>query len=144
MDALKLVALDEDDLKIVSAHVQDAVMKVADLEFAPKGRHFTVAMNRFAWEKAGGVFSRRNERHRAVLNFDRVLSVRSTGIDMKEPENVLSLLAVQFVPGDPPAGSIDLIFAGNATVRLEVECIEARLADVGGAWTAAARPTHRT
>lgn len=143
MDTLKLVALDEDDLKIVSAHVQDAVMKVADLDFSPKGKHFTVAMNRFVWEKAGGVFSRRNERRRAVLNFDRVLSVRSAGIDTKRQEDVLSLLTVRFAAGAAPAGTVDLVFAGNATVRLEVECIEARLADVGGAWEAASRPSHR-
>jgi hypothetical protein len=143
MDALKLAALDEDDLKIVSAHVQDAVMKVADLGFSPKGKHFTVTMNRFAWEKAGGTFRRRNERRRAILNFDRVLSVRSFGVDLKKKEDVLSLLAVRFAAGEVPAGAIDLVFAGNVTVRLEVECIEARLADVGGAWEAASRPTHR-
>jgi hypothetical protein len=143
MDALKLAALDEDDLKIVSAHVQDAVMNVADLDFSPKGKHFTISMNRFVWERAGGVFSRRNERRRAVLNFDRVLSVRSSGIDMKQKEDVLSLLAVRFSAGETPAGTIDLTFAGNATVRLEVECIEARLADVGGAWEAASRPIHK-
>lgn len=144
MDSLKLVALDEDDLKIVSAHVQDAVMKIADLDYSAKGRHFILAMHRFAWEKAGGVLRRRNERRQAILHFDRVLSARTAGIDKSRKDDVLSLLALTFTPGAAaPAGTIDLLFSGNATVRLEVECIEARLTDTGGAWEAASRPIHK-
>lgn len=140
--ALKLVALDEEDLKIVSAHAQDAVMKLADIDYRAGEKRLLVAMNRFVWEKPDGVFTRRNERRRSVLHFERVLGVRSTGIDRDNREAVLSLLAIRFVPSEAPAGTIELIFSGDAAIRLEVECIEARLADLGAAWDTRSRPAH--
>ena len=143
MDALKLAALDEQDLEIISAHVQDAVMKVGDLKFAAGSRQFVLPMNRFAWERKSGLFSQHNERRQSILSFSRVLSVKANGIDRDKPEDVLSLLAVRFVPVAPPAGAIDMIFAGGATIRLEVECVEARLTDTGAAWQASSRPAHK-
>ena len=144
MDALKLVALDEEDLKIVSAHVQDAVMKVADLSYAAREKRFVIVMNRFAWEERGGFIKRNDQRRRSVLSFDRVAGVRTSGIDRQQPEEVLSLLALRFEGDDLPAGTIELVFSADATMRLDVECIEARLADVGGTWQASSRPTHGT
>lgn len=142
MDALKLIALDEQDLRIVSAHVQDAVMKVEELDFAAREKKFIVTMNRFAWEASRGIFRRHDQRRRSVLTFDRVVGVRTSKIDMRNTDDVLSLLAVRFEETDTPAGAIELIFSGNAGVRLEVECIEARLSDVGAAWEASSRPVH--
>jgi len=142
MDMLKLVALDEEDLAIVSAHVQDAVMKVGHLDYSPASKQFVLAMNRFAWEAMDG---RRpgNERRQSVLAFSRVLSVKAHGIDREKKEEVLSLLAVRFRSGEAPAGTVELIFSGDGVIRLDVECIEARLADTGGAWRASSRPKHR-
>ncbi|HWK66124.1 MAG TPA: DUF2948 family protein [Rhizobiaceae bacterium] len=143
MDALKLVALDEEDLQIVSAHTQDAVMKVADLEYFPRDKRFVVAMNRFAWEESGvGFFKKRNERRRSVLHFESVGGVKTTGIARDKPEEVLSLLAIRFQPGDAPAGEVELLFSGGAVIRLDVEYIEARMADLGAAWQASSRPVH--
>lgn len=143
MDALKLVALDEEDLKIVSAHTQDAVMKVADLEYFARDKRFVAAMNRFAWEESSGFFKRRNERRRSVLHFESVQGVKTTGIVRDNPDEVLSLLAVRFQSGEAPAGVIELIFSGGGVVRLEVEYIEARMADLGAAWQASSRPAHK-
>ncbi|MDI6025233.1 DUF2948 family protein [Corticibacterium sp. UT-5YL-CI-8] len=143
MEILKLAALDEQDLEIISAHVQDAVTKVGELKFVASSRQFALPLNRFAWEQKSGVFSPRNERRQSLLSFGRVLSVKTSGIDRDKKEEVLSLLAVQFVPVASPAGAIDLIFAGDATIRLEVECIEARLSDTGAAWQASSRPIHK-
>jgi hypothetical protein len=143
-DMLKLVALDEEDLAIISAHVQDAVMKVENLEYSLPKKKFMLTMNRFAWEVASGRLRRNNERHQSVLSFARVLSAKTHGIDPKKKDEVLSLLAIRFRPAQAPAGTIELIFSGEGTIRLEVECIEASLADTGGAWRASARPTHRT
>ncbi len=144
MDALKLVALDREDLQIVSAHVQDAVMKVGDLHYTPREKRFVVAMNRYAWEGRGGLFRRKRERRNSVLHFDRVLAARTAGIDPARPDEVLSLLAVTFRPGEAPAGIVELAFAGGGTIRLDVECIEARLSDLGAAWQASSTPIHRT
>ncbi len=143
MDALKLVALDAEDLNIVSAHVQDAVTKVGELEFLPRVRRFVVPMNRFVWEKKSVFFRQNNERRRAVLHFDRVLGAKTSGISRGRPDDVLSLLAISFVPLDAPAGIVELIFSGGGTIMLDVECVEARLADIGGAWEASSRPAHR-
>ena len=142
MEQLKLLALDADDLEIVSAHVQDAVMQVGAFDWRPREKRFLIEMNRFVWEKAGGVLRRHNERRRSVLHFDRVLAVRSTGIDRAKRQDVLSLLTVGFAEDDAPAGTIELLFAGGGSVALDVECIEARLTDLGAAWAASSRPVH--
>ena len=143
MDALKLLALDEEDLGVVSAHVQDAVMKTGDLEYLPARQRFVLPMNRFAWEVKSGLFRQRNERRQSVLHFDRVLGAKTSGIARDRPEEVLSLLAISFVPLQAPAGLVELIFSGGGAIMLDVECIEARLADLGGAWQATSRPLHK-
>ena len=141
---LKLVALDEQDLEIVSAHVQDAVMKVGDLSLLQAEKRFVMVMNRFVWEKKPGFFSRSYERRRAALHFERVLAARVTGFSLDKQEDVLSLLALRFEPGEAPGGIIEMTFAGDAAVRLEVEVIEARLSDLGAAWETTSRPLHKS
>ena len=144
MDLLRLAALDEEDLSVISAHVQDAVAKVGEMTFSKREKRFAMVMRRFAWEKEkGGLFRRTShERRLAALNFDRVLAVRSTSIDKNRPETVLALLAVRFMPSDAPSGTIELAFSGGATIHLDVECIEARLSDLGAAWETPVRPRH--
>jgi len=148
MPLLKLLALDADDLEIMSAHLQDAVVKVKDMIWQGGDKRFVAALCRFAWEaeicdtadkdKSGHV----PQRHLSALRFDRVLSVRATGIDRGRPEDVLSLLALQFSETEAPGGIIELVFAGQAALRLEVECIEAQLADLGPVWQAGSCPCH--
>jgi hypothetical protein len=144
-DRLRLQALDADDLAVVSAHVQDAVLRVGDVLWLPSEKRFVVAMNRFAWETRPQrrFFSKTYERRRAVLHFDRVLAAASSGVEKTRRDAVLSLLAVTFEPGDAPSGDVVLAFAGGATIRLSVECIEARLSDLGPAWATAHAPRHR-
>ena len=142
MQALRLVALDEEDLNIVSAHVQDAVTKVGEIKFDARDKQLVLPVNRYAWEKKRSLFSRRGERRRSVLHFDRVLGVRSSGINQSKGDTVLSLLAIEFAAGDAPTGTIELTFAGGGAMMLDVEVIEVQLADVGGVWEATARPRH--
>lgn len=142
MNLLKLVALDERDLEVVSAHVQDATVKVGDLEYSAAAKRFAVAMNRFAWETKKGFIRPKYERRRSILHFDRVLSAKLFGISRDKKEDVLELLAVRFAAAQEPVGTIELTFAGNAAIRLEVEVIEARLTDTGAAWEASSRPVH--
>lgn len=140
---LKLLALDEEDLRVVSAHLQDAVLKVGDIAYRPVEKRFVVTMNRFVWEKAGGGLRRRAfERRRSVLHFDRVLGVKAGGLDQRKKGEVLELLAIRFAPAREPTGTIELVFAGGAAIRLEVECIEAQLTDLGAAWETRAKPAH--
>lgn len=141
MTPLRLAALDEEDLLVLSSHVQDAVTSAGALRYEARSRRFVVPINRYAWEADRGFLARRRERRNSVLHFDRVLKVRSLGMP-RSKKDVLSLLSVGFRPTDPPAGTIELTFSAGTTLRLEVECIEAQLSDLGGAWQAGSRPTH--
>jgi hypothetical protein len=141
MDSLKLVALDRDDVEIISTHLQDSVLKVADIRWRPGENRLVVALNRFDWE---GALEKDPEyrRRRAVLRFDRVRNLKCRNVDPKNGEAVLNLLAVEFAETDAPAGVVTLVFSGGAALRLEVECLEAELADLGPVWAAAACPSH--
>ncbi len=142
MSELKLLALDEEDLDIISAHMQDAVFKLADLEYDNKNGLFALKTNRFVWEKAAAK-GKSFERRRAALVFKRVQAVKSIGFDRKNRDAVLDLLAVQFEKAaEGPEGTIELLLAGDGAIRLSVECIEVQLTDMGGAWETAARPQH--
>ena len=141
-DQLRLAAVDEEDLSVLSAFVQDAVLKVGDMVYLPKERRFALAMNRFTWEKAEDGARRDFERRRTALTFDRVLGVRTSGVDRAESGKILEMLAIQFEPTDAPQGKITLVFAGGALLEIEVEVIEARLADLGTAWATHAKPNH--
>lgn len=140
---LKLFALDEGDLAVISAHVQDAVAKAGEIRWTPSSGHFAIPMNRFAWEGAGRRLRRANDqRHRAVLSFGRVRRARVSGLAQGDREAVLSVLALVFEAGERPGGAITVICSGDAAIRLDVECIEVRLADLGAAWGASMRPKH--
>ncbi len=142
MDSLKLLALDTEDLSVVSAHLQDAVFKTDGLAYDARHHVFSLAVNRFAWEKAG-TRGKSFERRRAVLAFKRVEAVRSLGIDRKDREAVFSLLAVNFAQkGEGPEGTVELVLSGNASIALDVECVEVQLADTGGAWETSLKPRH--
>jgi hypothetical protein len=143
MDMLRLAALDEEDLAIISAHVQDAVMKVENLDYSKQAKQFVLVISRFAWEAASEGRRAGNERRRSVLAFARVMSVRAHGINPKKKDEVLSLLAIRFAPAEAPAGTVELVFSGGGAIHLAVECVEARLSDLGGAWRASSRPAHR-
>ena len=146
MQPLKLVALDTEDLAILSAQLQDAVMRLADVAYQPKAQRFAIVLNRFDWPTALAAdekAAKANERRRAAVRFEHVRKVLRQGIDQGNPDDVLALLAIVFDPAvEPPAGTITLIFAGGRAIRLEVDYIEAELRDLGAAWTAGMRPDH--
>ena len=145
MADLKLIALDEDDLAVISAHLQDAVLKVADLAYLPKEKRFAALANRFDWADALKEGKNRPDafaRRQAALRFERVLSAKVSGIDLKNGSAVLSLLAIGFEPKEAPGGDVMLLFADGGAIRLQVEVIEAELKDLGPVWQAKSRPKH--
>ncbi|HYO23387.1 MAG TPA: DUF2948 family protein, partial [Lacipirellulaceae bacterium] len=103
-DDLKLLALDGEDLQVLSATTQDAVVRVGDMGYAQSDRRFALLMNRFAWE--AGDSRGRGLRKRAALHFDRVLHVASAGIDQNARDGVLELLDIRFTQSDAPAGVV--------------------------------------
>ena len=145
MPELKLIAFDADDLAVISAHLQDAVLKVADIAYLPVEKRFAAVGNRFDWAQAlgdGKARSKNYARRRAALRFERVLGAKVQGLDLQSKDAVLSLLAIGFEPGEAPGGSIVLHFADGSAIRLDVECIEAELKDLGPAWRASSMPQH--
>ena len=146
-DQLKIMALDAADLVVISAHVQDSVLKGGEIEYCPQKLQLVLPINRFAWEtkNAQRWLFKKFERRRSVLHFSRVENIKYRGINRQDKEQVLSLLAINFFPDElkgDPSGVLELTFAGNASMQIEVECIEAQLSDLGAAWTARGRPRH--
>lgn len=140
-DPLKFVVLDEEDLEVVSAHVQDAVVKVADVIWRPQEKRLVIGLNRFDWESAQDLHPD-YRRRRSALRFERVLACKCRSVNPAGKDAVLNLLAVEFEETDAPAGAVTLTFSGGAALRLDVECLEAELADLGPVWAAAGCPAH--
>ena len=145
MSLLKLIALDAPDVTILSAHLQDAVVKVSDMAYSPHDKRFVVHANRYNWPIDGGRRSG-GERRRSALRIERVTAAQSQGFDANDRSTVLEVLAILFMP-DPnpalaPAGTFSIVCAGGASLRLIVECVEMVLEDLGPAWQASGQPTH--
>jgi hypothetical protein len=138
-DQLRLLAQDEEDLAVISAHMQDAVVRVGDMAYLPRARQFALIACRFDWMAATAGQMRRC---RTGLHFDRVEKVARTGFDPARQNDMLNLLSVVFEPTDPPAGHVLLTFSGGAAVRIAVECVEAQLRDLGPRWTTTKKPGH--
>ena len=140
MDMLKIVALDTDDIAVVSTHVQDSIVKVGDILWRPAEKRVVVVVNRFDWENAQSGTQYR--RRLAALRFERVNAFKARNVKPSDKDRVLNLLAVEFAAGDAPAGRVTFIFSGGAALQLEVECLECELADLGPVWATAACPAH--
>ncbi len=148
MTSLKLVALDKADLDIFCVHMQDAILRTVDMLWDPASHRFVALMNRFDWQDADAASSgskqvrQRFQRHRCALRFDHVNGVQLKNIEIGQRNTTLSLLTMRFEPDDEPSGKIELIFAGDCSIRLDVECIEAELTDLGKGWNVRSKPEH--
>jgi hypothetical protein len=131
MAELKLIALDADDLAVISAHVQDARVQTSDIVWRQGEKRLVIGMSRLDWEQtlAGETAPRRLV---AALRFDRVLACKSRNIDLDAPQAALELVGIEFYPGEAPGGSVVLLFAQEGALRLDVECLECELTDLGG------------
>lgn len=137
---VKLAALDADDLAVISACLQDAIMRVSDVHWIKNQGKLALVANRF--DHSSPAHSKGERRH-CGLQISRVQRVTSQKITMDDKSALLCLLAISFTPGKtPPEGVIDLTFAGGGTMRLDVECVEVAMADLGTPWPARARPDH--
>jgi Protein of unknown function (DUF2948) len=136
---LHLAAQDKDDLPALSAQMQDAVIRVADIHWAPSQKRFLLVANRYAWDAPG-----EKQRRRSGLRFNFVSNVRRTGPKGLVKNGVLSLLAITFEASgkDPLSGFITLQCSGGQSVRLDVECVDVQLDDLGPAWGTSQEPQH--
>jgi hypothetical protein len=144
MQDLKLIALDREDLRVLSCHLQDAVIRVGDMAYLKQEMRFAAIANRFDWERITQADNGIYERRRTGLRFERVKAAQVQNVDLQQKDLVLALLAVTFEEVEEPSGVIILHFAGGGAVRLDVECIEAELRDLGAAWRTRSKPAHAT
>ena len=136
---LKLLVFDEEDLAVVSANLQDALVRANEMTFLQKEQRFALTAARFDWMAAD---EGRCERLQTGMHFERVGNVRTTGFRPGKPEEVLNLLSILFEPGEVPSGEVVLTFSGGAAVRLQVECLEAQMRDLGPRWPCGGKPDH--
>ena len=137
---LRLQALDPEDLAFLSAHLQDAAVRVGDIAFLKQSRRFALIAARFDWaaETQGGL-----ERCETALHFDAVRAVRCLRLPREKPDAMLALLAILYeAEGAGPEGRIRLVFSGGTTIALDVDGVEAQLSDLGPRWRISSRPSH--
>jgi hypothetical protein len=140
MSQLKLIALDKEDLQIISAHLQDAIVRVDEMAYVAGEYRFAALLRRFDWTNAqNGIY----ERRQSALRFEKVRSAQYKSISPGASDATpLELLAIDYEPTDEVGGTITLVFSGGAGIRLEADCIEAELRDLGPVWKTSAKPEH--
>ncbi len=144
MSNLRLKAEDAEDLQVLAAYLQDAVVLVKDIAYLPATRRLALVANRFCWEDEMGIepSGRTHKRARTGLHFDNVEKVRSRNIEQDRQDGVLNLLTIGFEEATAPSGSIVLTFSGDGEIRIDVEALDAHLADMGSSWDTPNLPSH--
>jgi hypothetical protein len=136
MELLRLVAFDPEDLAVISAHLQDSLLRVGDIAYLPKERRFAIQVRRYDWEAATP------QRRLTCMHFEHVTGVRVRGIDQTNKDAVLNLLAIAFEEQNTPSGTATLIFADGGAIQVDLECVEMQMKDTGPVWAAESRPSH--
>jgi hypothetical protein len=134
VEPLRLLAEDADDLQIISAALQDAILRPVDIVWEKGARTLTIAFSRFCWECGG-------TRVMCAMQFGDVMGVKSRRLS-RSPEDSLELLALDFMPTEAPGGRVILMFAGGGDLRIDVECLDAVVTDISERWPARIAPTH--
>ena len=141
---LKLIARTEEDLRVVSAHLQDSIASVADIAHLKQNKIFLMQLNRFMWEDVEkGVF-RKNKRIRTILKFENVMNVLSININQFKKDKFLDFLAIETNITPDKNYEMKIIFAGDAIIRVISEVIEVTLDDQGEAWDTKNKPKHKS
>ncbi len=139
---LKLIARTDDDLRVISAHLQDSIASTSHIANLQKNKIFLMQLNRFMWEDVEkGVF-RKNKRIRTILKFDNILEVSVKNIDQSAKDQFLDFLTIKSTKMPNDNFKIELIFSGDSIIRLTAEVIEATLDDQGDYWETKNKPKH--
>ena len=139
---LKLIAKTDEDLRVISAHLQDSIVKTSDIANLKKNRIFLMQLNRFMWEDVEkGVF-RKNKRIRTVVKFENILKATSKNINQKKNDRFLDFLAIETFKMPDKNYEMNLIFSGDTVIKLIMEAIELTLDDQGSPWESKNKPKH--
>jgi len=141
---LKLIARTEEDLRVVSAYLQDSIASISDIANLKKNKIFLMQLNRFMWEDVEkGVF-RKNKRIRTILKFENILEVHSKNINQSKKDKFLDFLAIESSIMPDNNYVMKIIFAGDSIIKLVSEVIEVTLDDQGETWNTKNKPKHKT
>ena len=139
---LKLIAKTDEDLRVISAHLQDSIVKTSDIANLKKNRIFLMQLNRFMWEDVEkGVF-RKNKRIRTILRFENILKVTSKNVNQKKNDRFLDFLAIETFKMPDKNYEMNLIFSGDMVIKLVTEAVEVTLDDQGSPWESKNKPKH--
>ncbi|MBI1187067.1 MAG: DUF2948 family protein [Alphaproteobacteria bacterium] len=139
--SLRLAAEDGADLEVISAAVQDALVRVEGLAFDRRARRFTLTLDRFRHEAAHAAPP--YERVQSALSLEGVLAIKTKRLRRDAPQALASILSLRFDPDpEPPGGTVHIILAGGGEIALTVECVDAALFDIGAPWRTPRRPAH--
>ena len=139
---LKLLATSDEDLRVIAAHLQDAIVSVQDIANLKKNRIFLIQLNRFMWEDVEkGVF-RKNKRIRTILKFDNVINISSKNINIKKRKSFLDFLTIESNLLPDKSYEIKLIFSGDSVIKIKAEVIDVTLDDQGSPWDTKTQPKH--
>jgi len=139
---LKLLATSSKDLKVIAAHLQDAIVSTIDIASLKKNRIFLIQLNRFMWEDVEKGMFRKNKRIRTVLKFDNVISVLSKNINTQNLKNFLDFLTIKSSLLSDKSYEIKLIFSGDAVIKIKAEVVDVTLDDQGSPWKSKTAPKH--
>ena len=140
---LKLIARTEEDLRVVSAYLQDSIASISDIANLKKNKIFLMQLNRFMWEDVEkGVF-RKSKRIRAILKFESILEVHSKNINQSKKNKFLDFLAIESNIMPDNNYEMKIIFAGDSVIKIISEVIEVTLDDQGEAWNTKNKPKHK-
>ena len=140
---LKLIGKNKEDLKVISAYLQDSIVTIKDIVFLKKNKTFIMILNRFMWEDVEkGVF-RQNKRVRCALKFEEVLQVKSHNINQKNKNKPYEFLAIKCLTEDDKTSEIKIFFAGGSIITIISEIIEVLMQDLGKSWNVKHMPIHK-
>jgi hypothetical protein len=141
---LKLIARTEEDLRVVSAYLQDSIASISDIANLKRNKIFLMQLNRFMWEDVEKGIFRKNKRIRTILKFDNILEVHSKNINQSKKDKFLDFLAIESTRMPDKNYEMKIIFSGNSTIKIKSEVVEVTLDDQGEAWDTKNKPKHKT
>jgi|TARA_B100000586_G_scaffold100900_1_gene72181 hypothetical protein len=140
---INLIGKNQDDLRIISAYLQDSIVTVKDIVFLKQNRTFVMIVNRFMWEDAEKIDSRKNKRIRCAVKFEEVIKVESININQKNKNKPMECLAIECSASNDQTYKTMIFFAGNGIIALISETIEIVLQDLGKSWSTKHIPRHK-
>ena len=140
---LKLIARTVEDLRVVSAHLQDAIVNINDIANLKKNKILLLQLNRFMWEDIEKGLLRKNKRIRTILKFENVIKVKSRNINLAGKDKFLDFLTIETNQMTDNNYEMKILFAGDSIVKVTAEVIEVTLDDQGEAWDTKNKPKHK-